>query len=46
MCNQRTHEDKVKGRELEKLERNLKPVFEKVSVKEVVRSIREDRDSR
>ncbi len=42
-------EDEVKRREVEELKKeiaNLKPILEKVSMEDVVKSIREDRDSR
>jgi len=42
-------EDEVKKREIEELKQEinkLKPVFDKVSMEEVVKSIREDRDNR
>ncbi|MDI9644722.1 MAG: CopG family transcriptional regulator [Candidatus Verstraetearchaeota archaeon] len=42
-------EDEVKRRELEELKEEIgriKPVLEKVSMEEVVKSIREDRDER
>ena len=42
-------EDEVRKREIEELKEEinkLKPVLEKVSMEEIVKSIREDRDSR
>ena len=42
-------EDEVKRKEIEELEdeiTKLKPVLDKISVEHIVRSIREDRDSR
>ncbi len=42
-------EDEVKKREIEELKKEidqLKPILQKVSVNDAVRSIREDRDSR
>ncbi len=42
-------EDEVKKREVEELKEEiarLKPVLEKVSMEEIVKSVREDRDSR
>ena len=42
-------EDEVKKREVEELKaeiERLKPILEKISVEDVVKSIREDRDSR
>ena len=42
-------EDEVKKREVEELKaeiERLKPILEKISVEEVVKSIREDRDTR
>jgi antitoxin CcdA len=42
-------EDEVRKREVEELKAEidkLKPILEKISVEEIVKSIREDRDSR
>ena len=42
-------EDEVKKREVEELKEEinrLKPILEKISVEDIVKSIREDRDSR
>ncbi len=42
-------EDEVKRREIEELKKeiaNLKPILDKISMDDVVKSIREDRDSR
>lgn len=42
-------EDEVKKREIEELKKeiaNLKPTLEKITMNDVVKSIREDRDSR
>ena len=42
-------EDEIKRKEIEELEdeiTKLKPVLDKISVEHIVRSIREDRDSR
>ena len=42
-------EDEVKKREMEELKEDiakLKPILEKVSMEDIVKSIREDRDSR
>jgi hypothetical protein len=42
-------EDEVKKREVEELKveiEKLKPILDKVSVEDIVKSIREDRDSR
>ena len=42
-------EDEVKKREVEELKaeiENLKPILDKISVEDIVKSIREDRDSR
>jgi antitoxin CcdA len=42
-------EDEVKKREIEELKKeiaNIKPILEKVSLEDTVKSIREDRDSR
>jgi Ulp1 family protease len=42
-------EDEIKKREVEELKQEierLKPILEKVSMEDIVRSIREDRDSR
>jgi hypothetical protein len=46
---QKTPEDKVKKREIEELKEEinkLKPTLEKISKEDIVKSIREDRDSR
>jgi len=42
-------EDEVKRKELEELKNqiaNLKPILDKISIEDIVKSIREDRDSR